>query len=452
MSVGWNLAIDGRNSGHLGEQSVLNRTALISNLKAIRPGRIRFHRPLYLYQGTAQEAGPFLGDHAEVLSRLLTTDDPGIPLDYYPHIQIVIGYGCRMADSAEGFTWAQLAGFGGDVASWIGDSGGARTDFLNSNYKTHLYGSRPPEATWQTTLDRFNAHMRHLCEGFSEAGWPVQNQEIELWNECLPSGIGGRGIPEFNTPWDFDPEMIPMLDFFARGLNLNPDGRGRRKLIASTLVAWNGTANMSLIADPDAGSRYGSEIARSLACIDEWAVQTSTWDWDGLFDAISLNPYAPPGDNTSSLPWGCPNEINVATVNRAVELKMAYVKHKIRNTEAWFQHLPIIVSEFGMQGNWCSLGTQANQGWAPLQSRAGKFREASARYMASLFGDENVCVHTFSETNGPLDMEEAYNMAELEGVDLVKPACFQSARPFLTAAGWDASGATDPSGMAWLGL
>ncbi len=262
-------------------------------------------------QGATPSAPGYMGAHADILKRVVfDLQDEGSgappPLGYYPRVQAVLGYGVKMAQTDDGFLWGQLGGYLGDLSSWhVIGAGNPRDIFLTANYKGYNessgYYSRPPSgpgnALWDKMRERFEAHLvaifGSLC---ADVGWPPEKQTIELWNEAIPSGVGGKGVSGF-TPFRFDPEMLPMLDWFARSVNRDFDGRGPRKLLASTLVAWYGGANYALDATmPVPEDRSFGEVTQSLKAINEWVLKTKDLNWHGLFDGISLNPYAPIGD------------------------------------------------------------------------------------------------------------------------------------------------------------
>ncbi len=461
MNVGWSFAVDGNN------QDGANASALVWLIRSIRPARLRFHRPMNLMQGfDPATAGP-VGAYGSILLRAVSNaynvDDAAgpPPLDYFPYVQLVTGYGPKMPSavdpSVDGYAWAHFAGYTGTRNAWE-DNESPRTDWLALNYNGYQDGvaySRPPrgegDCLWLRWIELTNLLINDVLSTLTEAGWPATKQSVELWNEALPGGIGGRGLGPLVSPWAFDDDMIEMLDFLARGLDLDPDGQGKRTFIASTLVGWNGSANYELGApEGDYTSDFsGGEITRSLACIDEWHTRTLDYHWaeDRLFDAISLNPYAPPGDNSHATSWGSPDEINPRTAVRAMERKLGYVNWKIRSVEgAWFQHLPIIVSEYGLLGKWCSMDTIAKL--PPRQDRLGELRLAASNYLCSLYGPENVCVHTLHGDEDPDDMDYGYNAA----YRLSPRNCFNSARSFLRAVGYDTAGPEDMNGNEWLTL
>ncbi len=457
MPAGWNFIIDGSNA------SDANKRGLVRILRALRPARLRFHRDLPSFQGTPSAAGG-LGLHGEILHRLVDDissegSNPPPKLDYYPHVQMVIGYGPELAATPTGFLWAQLAGFEGIEEDWTDADPTMRDSFLEQVYPGYdgdkRYFARPPQSLWPKMLERFNEHIDYIYSYLAEdAGWPVGKQWVELWNEANPSGVGGKGVD--GTPWAFDDDMLPMLDYFARQLELNPDGRGRRKLIASTLVAWYGSCNPWPYAPEEINptTRLGGETPKSLRAIDEWRDETANLGWHGLFDAISLNCYAPLGDIPESPEspvnsWGYPTNVNVRAILNGVEMKVSHVMDYIRAQEgSWFQNLPVVISESSQLAKWCGLGV--GRGRAMDQTLLGTYRKATSDYMCERFGEEYVCNYVLNTTETETDLK-AFNIAQRVGTGSEMPACFKSARPFLTAAGWDASGSNDPNGRPWLG-
>jgi hypothetical protein len=484
MAVGWNISVDGSN------QSGLNAKALVRMLRALNPACIRFHRPMNDMQGNTPAGPAAYGAFQNILHRVVADiqdegKDAPPPLSHRPRLQMVLGYGVKMTADVDGYgyQWALLGGLDGATCSldnWKANAP-CRTNFLNDYYKGYnelqnTY-SRPPAgnltdpyALWDVMVERMNGLMQDVFGGLCEkADWPPEQQYLELWNEANPTGVGGKNLAAPASPWNFDAAMIPMLDYFARHINRNFDGRGPRKLLCSTLTAMYGSANFFPYAPPEIGppsDPRGGEIAKSIKAIQEWITKTKEMNWHGLFDGISINLYAPVGLQGT---WGNTYDNSAQHVRAALEFKLNAITDFIRSSQGvWFQHLPIYINEYGQKPEWLGMvGTIPAT--PPLVQKQGYFydnhpervqlvgelRLEGARYLAERLGDDRVCMFNLSSDQVAYDIS-GFNMANRTGgtpgtvyVPDVYPSTFSSARPFLNAAGWDATGPLDPNGQAW---
>ncbi len=349
-----------------------------------------------------------------------------------PGILLGLHYGPKMGADANGYAWAQLAGFSDTQANWIADTGGVRTNWLAANYngysEANSWYSRPPSgggyAVWSAMANQFNHFMTYACSTWvHKHGTPWHTMEFEFWNEITIGGAGGKGLSG-NDYDGLDQWGQDMSNYIVPRLNLNPDGLGKRKLYSSTFLGAYSIPNFF------GGSYTTDEVARCKRGVDLWA----NYAWCQYFDVVFFNHYTWPFlSNQLRDAIGA-----VEYAKRSTEKLAEIVGHIKSKTGTWMEGKPIAIGEHGARIS--NLARTASGPGIYSEYQRGLATYLEAKSMAELVN--RVYTFTLSDVTVTASNNIGYYYGDGSG-----SAVSLALIPHLAAAGYTAT--TSPIGCAY---